>query len=136
MKAKVPDTTVNFDDSDSDLDDSSDEEQKESTASTSGFAPKESIMKDLFFYDETPSGKLYTWLYFSQAFHGYTCKTCEVFYGKNPVASGKGRGAWSHRGVVFKDNPSKKLSHPNSKPHKDAIESLTPLRIEDTLSHC
>ena len=45
MKTKVSDTTVNFDDSDS--------EQKESIASTSGFAPKESIMKDLRLYDET-----------------------------------------------------------------------------------
>ena len=63
------------------------------------------------------------------------CKTCEVFYGKNPVPSGKGRGAWSPKGVVFKDNPGKNLRrHANSKPHKDAIESLTHLRIEDTLS--
>ena len=89
VKAKVPDTTVNFDDSDSD--ESSDEEEKESIASTSGFAHKESIMKDLRLYDETHYERLYTWLYFSQAFHGYMCKTCKVFYGKKPVLSGKGR---------------------------------------------
>ena len=42
---------------------------------------------------------------------------------------------WSNKGVGFKDNPGKKLRrHANSKPHKDAIESLTHLRIEDTLS--
>ena len=81
MKAKVPDTTVNFDDSNSDSDESSDEEQEESIASASAFAPKESIMKDLRLYEETRFEKLYTWLYFSQAFHGYMCKTCEVFYG-------------------------------------------------------
>ena len=52
MKVKGPDTTVNFDDSDSDSDESSDEEQEESIPSTSGFARKESIMKDLRLYDE------------------------------------------------------------------------------------
>ena len=135
MKAKVPDTTVNFNDFDSDSDESCDEEQEESIASTSGCAPKESIMKDLCLYDKTLHEILYTWLYFSQAFHVCMCKTCEVFYGKNPVPSGKGRGAWSPKGVVFKDNPGKNLRrHANSKPHKDAIESLTHLRIEDTLS--
>ena len=135
MKAKVPDTTVNFDDSDSDSDETSDEEQEESTASTTGFAPKESIMKDFHLYDETRYEKLYTWLYFSQAFHGYMCKTCEDFYGKNTMPSGKRRGGWSHKGAVFKDNPGKKLrGHANTKPHRDAIESQTHLRIKDTLS--
>ena len=100
---------MNFDGSDSDSNESSDEEQEESIASTSGFAPKESIMKDLRLYDETHYEKLYTWLYFSQSFHGYMCKTYEVFYGKNHVLSGKGRGACSHKGVVFEDNPGKKL---------------------------
>ena len=57
------------------------------------------------------------------------------FLWENPVPSGKGRGPWSHKGVAFKDNPGKKLwRHANSKPHKDAIEPLTHLRIEDTLS--
>ena len=82
MKAKVPGTTVNFDDSDSDSDETSDEEREESIASTSGFAPKGSIMKGLRLYDEARYEKLYTWLYFSQAFHGYMSKTCEVFMGK------------------------------------------------------
>ena len=136
MKAKISDTTVNFDDSDSDSDESSDKEQEEPTASTIGFAPKESIMKDLRLYDETRYEKLYTCLYFSQALHGYMSKTCEVFYAKNPVPSGKRRGAWSHKGVIFKNNPGKKLRrHENSKSHKDAIESMTHLQIEGTLSH-
>ena len=59
---------MNFDDSNSDSDESSDEEQEESISSTSGFEPKESIMKELCLYDETHYEKLYTWLYFSQAF--------------------------------------------------------------------
>ena len=47
---------------------------------------------------------------------------------KNHVPNGNGRGAGSHKGIVFKDNPGKKLrSHANSKPHKDVIESLTQL---------
>ena len=124
---------MNFDDSNSD--ESSDKEQKESIPFTSGFAPKEYIMKDLRLYDETRYEKLYTWLYFTQVFYGYMCKTCKTFYGKNPMPSGKGRGAWSHKGVVFKDNPGKKLRrNTNSKPDNDAIESLTHLRIKDTLS--
>ena len=54
------------------------------------------------------------------------CKTCKVFNGKNHVPSGNERGAGSHKGIVFKDNPGKKLrSHANLKPHKDVIESLT-----------
>ena len=79
VKAKVPDTTMNFDDSDSDSDESSDEEQEESIASTSAFTPKESIIKDLCLYHETHYEKLYTWLYFSQAYHRYMCKTYKVF---------------------------------------------------------
>ena len=60
------------------------------------------------------------------------CKTCKknkkVFNGKNHVPNGNGRGAGSHKGIVVKDNPGKKLrSHANSKPHKDVIESLTQL---------
>ena len=54
------------------------------------------------------------------------CKTCKVFNGKNHVPSGNERGAGSHKGIVFKDNPGKKLrSHANLKPHKHVIESLT-----------
>ena len=59
MKAKDPNTTVNFVDSDSDSDESSDEEQ-ESIISTSEFALKESITKDLRLYGETRYEKLYT----------------------------------------------------------------------------
>ena len=112
MKAKLPHITVNFDDSNSD--ESSDKEQKESIPFTSGFAHKEYIMKDLRLYDETRYEKLYTWLYFTQVFYGYMCKTCKTFYGKNPMPSRKVGGAWSHKGVVFKDNPGKKLRHANS----------------------
>ena len=43
------------------------------------------------------------------------------------MPSGKGRVAWSHKGVAFKDNPGKKLRNTNSKPDKDAIESMTHL---------
>ena len=50
------------------------------------------------------------------------------------MPNGNGRGAGSHKGIVVKDNPGKKLrSHANSKPHKDVIESLTQLWIKDTL---
>ena len=118
MKAKVPDTTANFDDSDSDSDESSDEEQEESVASANAFTPKESIIKDLCLYHETHYEKLYTWLHFSQAYHRYICKTYKVFYGKNSMPSRKGGGAWSHKAFAFKDNPGKKLRrHANLKPY-------------------
>ena len=45
-------------------------------------------------------------------------KHTEFFYGKNSMPSRNGRGTWSHKVVVFKDNPGKKLRrHANSKPY-------------------
>ena len=45
---------------------------------------------------------------------------------------GGNRGAWLHNIAIFKDNPDKKLIlHDKSESHKDAINSLTNLKIKD-----
>ena len=74
------------------------------------------------------------WLYYSQVAYGYMCKICEVFYGKSPVPTGRGRGAWSHNVVIFHGNAGKKLRHhAKSKPHTDAILAITSTRIDEAL---
>ena len=37
------------------------------------------------------------------------CKTCETFFGDQGCPISQGRGAWSHYGVVLRDNPGKKF---------------------------
>ena len=37
------------------------------------------------------------------------CKICTVFYADIPCPEHTSRGAWSQKGVVFKENPGKKL---------------------------
>ena len=74
-------------------------------------------------------------MYYSQVAHGYMCKTCEISYGKSPVPTERGRGAWSHNAVIFRWNAGKKLRcHAKSKPHTDAILAITSTRIDETLS--
>ena len=59
------------------------------------------------------------------------CKICTVFYGDSPCPEYSSRGAWSHKGVVFKANPDKKLCrHEKSKSHKKAILGKANLTIE------
>ena len=73
---------------------------------------------------------MYDWLYYSQVAHGYMCKICEVFYGKLPVSTGRGRGTWSHDAVIFHGNAGKKLrSHVKLKPHTYAILAITSTRL-------
>ena len=68
---------------------------------TSGFASKDDIQDDHCLYDQSRYKKMYDWLYYSQVAHGYMCKICEVFCGKSPVPTGRGRGAWSHNWYYF-----------------------------------
>ena len=73
---------------------------------------------------------MYNWVYYSQVAHGYMCKICEVFYGKLPVSTGRGRGTWSHDAVIFHGNAGKKLrSHVKLKPHTYAILAITSTRL-------
>ena len=62
-------------------------------------------------------------------------KICEVFYGKSPVPTGRGRGAWSHNALIVHGNVGKKLRRQaKSKPHTDAILAITSARIDEALS--
>ena len=115
---------------------SSDDEIMESEPMTvnTGYASTTLIQADHRIYDQSRYENLYSWLYFSQAMHGYMCKICEVFYGPLTCPSGGNRGAWSHVAVNFKDNAGKKLRrHDKSKPHLQAVEAMANMRIEDTL---
>ena len=59
------------------------------------------------------------------------CKLYTVCYGDSPCPEHTSRGAWSHKGVVFKENPGKKLlRHEKSKSHKKAILGKANLTIE------
>ena len=62
------------------------------------------------------------------------CKICEVFYGDTPTPIHGSRSAWSHKGVAFKDNPSKKLRrHKKSADHKKAVLAKTNLSVKDSI---
>ena len=63
------------------------------------------------------------------------CKICTVFYGDRPCSEHTSQGAWSHKGVVFKENPGKKLHrHGKSKSHKKAILTKANLTIEESIA--
>ena len=116
-------------------DDKLQEVQNDHATCTSGFACKDDIQDDHRLYDQSRYEKMYDWLYYSQVAHGYMCKICEVFYGKPPVPTGKGRGTWSHNVVIFHGNAGKKLGHQaKAKPHTNAILAITFNRIDEALS--
>ena len=63
------------------------------------------------------------------------CKICTVFYGDNPNPAHGSKGACSHEGVLFKDNPGKKSrQQERSDDHKDAIHAKTNMKIEESIS--
>ena len=63
------------------------------------------------------------------------CKTCETFFGNQGCPISQGRGAWSHYGVVLRDNLGKKFCrHNKSKSHVHAEEMKTQVQIEKTLN--
>ena len=56
------------------------------------------------------------------------CKICTVFYDDSPCP-------WSHQGLVFKENPGKKLRrHGKSKSHKKVIFAKANLTIEESIA--
>ena len=75
--------------------------------------------------------KSYCWAYFDHHKNGYMCKTCETFFGDQGCPISQGKGAWSHYGVVLRDNPGKKFRrHNKSKSHIHVEEITTQVRIE------
>ena len=80
------------------------------------------VKEDNRLYDEGKYERQYPWIYYNLGKYGYLCKICEVFYGDQPCPTGRGRGAWSHKAVLLKENPKRRFErHEKSKPHIDAI---------------
>ena len=64
-----------------------------------------------------------------------SCVKSVVFYGDSPCPEHTSRGAWSHKGDVFKENPGKKLHrHGKSKSHKKDIFAKANLTIEESIA--
>ena len=111
---------------------STDEEIHPSGSNEMRFANSEEIRRDHRLFDERRYEKEYTWLYYKFNKKGYLCKICEVFYRESSAKPGGSTGAWSHNAVIFKDNLGEKLTrHDKSETHKDAMNSLTNLKIKD-----
>lgn len=131
MSQTVSETVV------STLTDTSNEGSSDSQSSvTTVEAPgKRAGISDARLSDASKWEKTYTWLYFNQAQGGWKCKYCEIAHGDDPnVLSGSSRGAWSHKPVVFRDNPGKKIRrHVASKLHETAELRLTSKKIESAL---
>ena len=72
-------------------DDKLQEVQNDHATYTSCFASKDDIQDDHCLHDQSRYKKMYDWLYYSPVAHGYTCEICEVFYGKSPVPTGRGK---------------------------------------------
>ena len=54
------------------------------------------------------------------------------YFIESSAKPGGSTGTWSHNAVIFKDNLGKKLTrHDKSETHKDAMNSLTNLKIKD-----
>ena len=46
---------------------------------------------------------------------------CEIVYGERPCPNNRSRGAWSHIGVILKDDPGRKFKrHSDSFEHREA----------------
>ena len=111
---------------------STDEEIHPSGSNEMRFANSEEIRRDHRLFDERRYEKEFTWLYYKFNKKGYLCKICEVFYRESSAKPGGSTGTWSHNAVIFKDNLGKKLTrHDKSETHKDAMNSLTNLKIKD-----
>ena len=79
--------------------------------------------------------RLYNWLYYSYSKNGFMYKICTVFCGDNPEPAYGSKGAWSHKSVLFKHNPGKKLQqHEWSDDHKGVICAKTNMKIEESIS--
>ena len=85
--------------------------------------------------DNSKYERLYKWLYFSHLKNGFMCKICSVFYADSPCPEHTSGGAWSHKGVVFKENTCKKLrQHGKSESHKKAILAKANLTTEESIA--
>ena len=130
-----PDNEDDFDDISSDEVASSGDNDEPNNTNDFTFAPKESILSDLRQFDHTRYEQLYQWLYYSHYKKGFMCKVCTVMYGDRPCPNHGSRGAWSHKGVILKKNPGKKLRrHARSEDHEKAMVLKTNMTIEESMS--
>ena len=65
---------------------------------------------------------------------GFMCKSCTAFYGDNLEPAHGSKATWSHEGVLFKENPGKKLWLQQFDDHKDAIWVKTNMKAEESIS--
>ena len=113
---------------------STDDEIHHSGSNEMCFANIEEIGHNQRLFDERRYEKEYTWLYYNFNKKSYLCKICEVFYGesKTYLVEVGGHGCitlLSLRIILVK----KLTQHEKSVKHKDAINSLTNLKIKDAL---
>ena len=98
-------------------------------------ATTKTVLSDHRQSNHTQYERLYKWLYFTHLKNGFMCKICTVFYGDSPCPEHPSRGAWSHKGFVFRENPGKKLLwHGKSKSHEKAIVTKASLTIEESIA--
>ena len=100
------------------------------------FANEKEIKQDHRLFDERCYEKEYTWLYYNCSKGSYMCKVYEICYGQSNAKAGRNRGTWFHVEVRFKDNPGKKLKrHDDSESHKEAVTTITNLKIDRVLTN-
>ena len=113
----------------------SDDDTENNPSNSFGLPTTKTVLSDHRQFDHTQYERFYKWLYFSHLKNGFMCKICAVFYGDSPCPEHTSRGAWSHKGVVFKENAGKKLRrHGKSKSHKKAILTKANLSIEESIA--
>ena len=101
---------------------SSDDNTENNSSNSFGLPTTKTVLSDHRQFGHTQHERLYKLPYFSHLKNTFLCKICTVFYGDIPYPEHTSWGTWSHKEVVFKENPSKKLlRHGESKSHKKAI---------------
>ena len=114
---------------------SSDDDTENNLSNRFSLPTTKTVLSDYRQFDHTQDQRIYKWLYFSHLKIGFICKICSVFYGESPCPEHTSRGAWSHKGVEFKENPGKKLHrHGKSKSHKKAILGKANLTIQESIA--
>ena len=81
---------------------SSDDDTENNPSNSFGLPATKTVLSDHRQLDHTQYERGNKWLCFSHLKNGFMCKICTVFYGDSPCPEHTSRGAWSHKGIVFK----------------------------------
>ena len=81
---------------------SSDDDAENNPSNSFGLPATKTVLSDHRQLDHTQYERGNKWLCFSHLKNGFMCKICTVFYGDSPCPEHTSRGAWSHKGIVFK----------------------------------